>query len=74
MKVKVAQSVQSVISVAQSCQTLCDPMNHSMPGLPVQHQLPEFTQTPVHRAGDGIQPAHSLSPPSPPSQRQGLFQ
>ena len=65
-------------SVAQSCPTLCDPMNHSMPGLPVHHQLPEFTQTHVHRVGDAIQPSHplsSLSPPAPnPSQHQGLFQ
>ena len=65
-------------SVAQSCLTLCDPMNHSTPGLPVHHQLPEFTQTHVHRASDAIQPSHLLSSPSPPapnpSQHQGLFQ
>ena len=65
-------------SVAQSCPTLCDPMNHSMPGLPVYHQLPEFTQTHVHRVGDAIQPSHPLSSPSPPalnpSQHQSLFQ
>ena len=64
-------------SVAQSCPTLCDPMNHSTPGLPVVHQLPEFTQTHVHRVSDAIQPSHPLSPPSPPtlnlSQHQGLF-
>ena len=64
-------------SVAQSCPTLCDPMNRSMPGLPVHHQLPEFTQTHVHRIGDAIQPSHPLSSPSPPapnpSQHQGLF-
>ena len=64
-------------SVAQSCPTLCDPMNCSTPGLPVHHQLPEFTQTSVHRVGDAIQPSHPLSSPSPPapnpSQRQGLF-
>ena len=48
-------------SVAQSCPTLCDPMNHSSPGLPVHHQLPEFTQTHVHRVGDAIQPSHLLS-------------
>ena len=53
-------------SVTQSCLTLCDPMNHSMPGLSVHHQLPEFTQTHVHRAGDAIQPSHPLSSPSPP--------
>ena len=65
-------------SVAQSCPTLCDPMNRSTPGLPVHHQLPEFTQTHVHRVGDAIQPSHPLSSPSPPapnpSQHQGLFQ
>ena len=54
-------------SVAQSCPTLCDPMNHSMPGLPVHHQLPEFIQTHVHRVGDAIQPSHPLSSPSPPA-------
>ena len=52
-------------SVAQSCPTLCDPMNCSTPVLPVHHQLPEFTQTPVHRVSDAIQPSHSLSSPSP---------
>ena len=62
-------------SVAQSCPTLCDPMNHSAPGLPVHHQLPEFTQTHVqkkthvHRVGDAIQPSHPLSSPFPPSIR-----
>ena len=65
-------------SVAQSCPTLCDPMNHSTPGLPVHHQLPESTQTHVHWVGDAIQPSHPLSSPSPPalnlSQHQGLFQ
>ena len=65
-------------SVTESCSTLCDPMNHSTPGLPVHHQLPEFTQTHVHRVGDAIQPSHPLSSPSPPapnpSQHQGLFQ
>ena len=65
-------------SVAQSCPTLYDPMNHSTPGLPVQHQLPELTQTNVHRVGDAIQPSHPLSSPSPPapnpSQHQSLFQ
>ena len=65
-------------SVAQSCPTLCDPMNRSTPALPVHHQLPEFTQTNIHRVGDAIQPSHHLSSPSPPapnpSQHQGLFQ
>ena len=65
-------------SVAQSCRSLCDPMNRSTPGLPVQHQLPEFTQTQIHRVGDAIQPSHPLSSPSPPasnpSQHQSLFQ
>ena len=54
-------------SVAQSCPTLCDPMNHNTPGLPVHHQLPEFTQTHVHQVGDVIQPSHPLSSPSPPA-------
>ena len=65
-------------SVAQSCLTLCNPMNRSTPGLPVHHQLPEFTQTHVHRVSDAIQPSHPLSSPSPPapnpSQHQSLFQ
>ena len=64
--------------VTQSCPTLCNPMNRSTPGLPVHHQLPEFTQTHVHRVGDAIQPSHPLSSPSPPapnsSQHHGLFQ
>ena len=54
-------------SVAQSCPTLCDPMNRSTPGLPVHHQLLESTQTHVHRVGDAIQPSHPLSSPSPPA-------
>ena len=65
-------------SVAQSCLTLSNPMNRSMPGLPVHHQPPEFTQIHVHRVGDAIQPSHPLSSPSLPafnlSQHQGLFQ
>ena len=65
-------------SVAQLCPTLCDPMNRSMPGLPVHHQLLEFTQTQVYRVSDAIQPSHPLSSPSPPapnpSQHQSLFQ
>ena len=54
-------------SVAQSCPTLCHPMNHSTPGLPVHHQLLEFTQTHVDGVGDAIQPSHPLSSPSPPA-------
>ena len=65
-------------SVAQLYLTLCDSMNCSTPGLPVHHQLPEFTQTHVHRVSDAIQPSHPLSSPSPPtpnpSQHQSLFQ
>ena len=65
-------------SVTQSCPTLCDPKNCSMPGLSVHHQLPETTQTHVHWVGDAIQPSRPLSSPSPPAlnlaQRQGLFQ
>ena len=65
-------------SVAQSCPTLSDPMNHSTPGLPVHYQLPEFTQTHVHRVGDATQSSHLLPSPSPPalnlSQHHGLFQ
>ena len=65
-------------SVTQLCLTLFDPMNRSMPGLPVRHQLPEFTQTHVHRVGNANQPSHPLSSPSSPapnpSQHQGLFQ
>ena len=57
---------QSVSSVAQSCLTLCDPISHRTPGLPVHHQLPDFTQTHVHRVGDAIQPSHPLSSPSSP--------
>ena len=64
-------------SVIQLCLTLCDPTDHSVPGLPVYHQLPEFTQTHVHWVGDAIQPSHPLLSPSPPalnlSQHQGLF-
>ena len=70
-------SVQSS-SVAQSCLTLCDPMDCSMPGLPVHHQFPELAQTHVHHVGDAIQPSHPLLSPSPPalnlSQHQSLFQ
>ena len=54
-------------SVTQLCPTLCDPMNHSTPGLPVHHKLPKFTQTHVHQDSDAIQPSHPLSSPSPPA-------
>ena len=65
-------------SAAQSCPTVCDPMDYSTPGFPVHHQLPELTQIHVHRVGDAIQPSRPLSSPSSPtfylSQHQGLFQ
>ena len=65
-------------SIAQLCPTLCEPMNRSTQGLPVHQQLPEFTETHVHRVSDAIQPSHPLSSPSPPapnpSQHQSLFQ
>ena len=74
----ICNDISQFSSVAQSCPTLCDPMNHSTPGFPVHHQLPEFTQTHVHWVGDAIQPSHPLSSPSPPafnlSQYQGLFE
>ena len=64
--------------IAQSCPTLCNPIDCSTPGFPVDHHLPELVQTHVHRVGDAIQPSHPLSSPSPPafnlSQHQGLFQ
>ena len=73
-----ASCTDQIRSVAQSCLTLCDPVNCSTPGLPVHHQLPEFTQTHVHRVSDAIQPSRPLSSPSPPapnpSQHQSLFQ
>ena len=65
-------------SVDQLCPTLCDPMNGRTPGLPVHHQLPEFTETHVHQVSDAIQPSHPLSSPFTPapnpSQHQSLFQ
>ena len=65
-------------SVTQSCPTLCNPMNHSTPDIPVHHHLPEFTQIHVHQVSDAIQPSQPLSSPSPPtpnpSQHQSLFQ
>ena len=68
---------QWVSSVAQSCPTFCDPMDCSMPGHPVHHQLLQYTQIHVHWVGDAMQPSHPLSSPSPPafnlSQHQGLF-
>ena len=71
-------SMYQFSSVAQSCLTLCNPMNRNMPGLPVHHQLPEFIQTHVHQVRDAIQPSHPLSSPSPPahnpSQHQSLCQ
>ena len=79
-KIMASSPISSVqfSSVAQSCLTLCDPMNCSMPGLPVHHHLPEFTQTHVHLVSDAIQPSHPLLSPSPPapnpSQHQSLFQ
>ena len=64
-------------SVVQSCPTVCDPMDYSMPGFPVHHQLPQLTQTHAHQVGVAIQASHCLSSPSPPSfglsQHQGLF-
>ena len=63
---KDSESVQ-FSSVTQSCLTLCNPMNCSMPGLPVHHQFPESTQTHIHRVDDAIQPPHPLSSPSPPA-------
>ena len=80
MKIMVSGPIRSYQSrsVAQLCPTLCDHMNRSMPGLPVHHQLPKFTQTHAHRVSDAIQPSHPLSSPSPlalnPSQHQSLFQ
>ena len=75
---RLSSSSVQFTSVAQSCLTLCDPMNHGTPGLPVHHQLQQFTQTHVHRVSDAIQPSHSLSSPSPPapnpSQHQSLSQ
>ena len=74
----VSTNILYIRSVAQSCPTLCDPMNNSTPGLPVHHQLPEFTETHIHRVSDVIQPSHPLTSPFPPasnpSQHQNLFQ
>ena len=68
--------IQSVSSVTQSCPTLCDPMDCSMPGFPVHHQLPKLAQTHVHAVSDAIQPSHPLSSPAPAfnlSQHQYVF-
>ena len=65
-------SVLQFSSVTQSCPTRCDPMNRSTPGLPVHHQLPEFTQIHVHQVRDAIQPSHPLSSPSPPAPNLSL--
>ena len=69
---------QQFSSVAQSCLTLCDPMDYCAPGFPIHHQLPELTQVHAHQVGDAIQPSCPLLFPSPPtlniSQHQGLFQ
>ena len=77
-KAMISFSLVQFSSVTQSCLTPCNPMNCRTPGLPVHHQLPEFTQTHVHRVSDAIQPSHPLSstsPPAPnPSQHQRLFQ
>ena len=74
----ISPAFQSVSSIAQSCPTLCNPMDCSTPDFPVHHQLLEPTQNHVHRVGDAIQPSHPLLSPSPPtfslSQHQGLFQ
>ena len=70
ISVKVYEEFFSLVqfsSVSQSCPTLCNPMNHSTPGLPVHHQLPEFTQTHVHRVSDAIEPSHPLLSPFPPA-------
>ena len=75
---KLPKFIHQIRSVAQSCLTLCNPMNRSTLGLPVHHQLPEFTETHVHQVSDAIQPSHPLLSPSPPapnpSQHQSLFQ
>ena len=77
MQISKTFNIIQIRSVAQSCLTLCDPMNRSMPGLPVHHQLPEFTETHVHPVSDAIQPSNPLWSPSPlgpnPSQHQSPF-
>ena len=75
---KEGQQTVQLSSVAQSCPTVCDPMDCSTPSFPVYHQLPELTQTHIYHVGDAIQPSHPLLSPSPPafnlSRHQGLFQ
>ena len=71
---QIAIHLPQIRSVAQSCPTLRDPMNRSTPGLPVHHQLPEFTETCVHRVSDAIQPSHPLSSPSPPASNPSQHQ
>ena len=77
-KIGGGQQLSGGSSVAESCPTLCNPMDCSRLGFPVHHQLPKLAQTHVHRVSDAIQPSHSLSSPSPPtfnvSQSQGPFQ
>ena len=68
------ETTRQIRSVTQSCPTLCDPMNRSMPGLRVHHQLPEFTQTHIHWVSDAIQPSHPLSSPSPPAPNSSQHQ
>ena len=76
--IQISYIFHSVQFSCSSCLTLCDPMNHSTPGLPVHHHVPEFTQTHVHQVADAIQPSHPLSSPSSPAsshfQHQSLFQ
>ena len=67
MYIHTERHIYQIRSVAQSCPTLGYPMNRSTPGLPVHHQLPEFTQTHIHRVSDAIQPSHPLLSPSPPA-------
>ena len=67
LKHKPSETKGKFSSVAKSCLTLCNPMNGSTPGLPVHHQLPEFTQTHTHRVSDAIQPSHPLPSPSTPA-------
>ena len=74
MKIYSNYYINQIRSVAQLCPTLCHPMNRSTPGLPVHHQLPEFTETHVHLVSDAIQPSHPLSSPSPPAPNPSRYQ